>query len=233
MKIYDNIEQGTDEWLALRAGKITASEADAILTPLFAVRDSKGVESYLGRKLAEKWMGRPILDEKPSTMPMDVGEMLERENRGTFMLRTDLQIREVGFIETDDGLCGCSPDGLTSDDGGLEIKSPLIQTHCKYLLAGVVPPDYIVQVHFSMFVTGYSHWFFMSGRRLMPPLIIRVARDEKIISAIAKAVDSFRDKMDAGWKKLVELNLGEEPKRTPMPDSDYETELAYESQMPS
>ena len=211
MKIHETVIQGSQEWLDLRAGKITASEAEAILTPKFAPKESKAVDTYLGRKWAEKWQHAPIMDEDFYSAPVEWGKILETEAKPTFKLLKDIDLKNVGFIESDDGLCGCSPDGLTSDGGGLEIKSPLIQTHCRYLAAGVVPPDYIIQVNFSLFITGFSHWYFMSYRRLMPPLILRVERDEKIMSAIADAVDIFKAKLDAGWAKIIELNGGKEP----------------------
>ncbi len=224
MKIHETVEQGSDQWLKLRAGKITASEADAILTPKFAAKESKAVDTYLGRKWAEKWQGSPIMDEDFFSAPIEWGKILEHEAKPTFKLIKEIDVKNVGFIESDDGLCGCSPDGLTSDGGGLEIKSPLIQTHCKYLVAGVVPPDYIVQIHFSLYVSGLSHWYFMSYRRLMPSLILRVERDEKIISLISEAVASFKARFEAGWAKIIEQNGGKEPIRYSLSDLPPEGE---------
>lgn len=208
MKIH-TCAQGSDEWLALRAGKITASEADALLSPLFKRKESKAVDTYLGKKLAEKWLGTPLPNEEVFALPMEFGKILEIEARPTFKLLTDLPVTTVGLIETDDGLCACSPDGIVGGDAGLEIKSPAIQTHCKYLVAGVLPPEYAVQVHFSMFVTGFSRWYFMSYRRLMPPLLLEIKRDEAIQEAITDAVVGFAGKMQAGWKLLLDLNGGE------------------------
>ena len=211
MKIYENLEQGSQSWLDVRAGKITASESVAILTPKFAPKESKAVDTYLGRKWAEKWQHAPIMDDDFFSAPVEWGKILEIEAKPTFKLLNNLDLKNVGFIETDDGLCGASPDAIVSDGGGLEIKSPLIQTHCQYLAAGVVPEKYVVQVHFSLYVSGFSHWYFMSYRRMMPPLILRVERDEKIISQIAEAVASFRAKLDVGWEKIIKLNGGKDP----------------------
>src|SRR5208282_4714782 len=127
-------------------------------------------------------------------------------------------------------ICGASPDGLIGDDLGIEIKCPNASTHVKYLLAGKVPDDYIVQVHFSMFVTGFPRWIFMSYRRAMPPLILTVERDERIQGQIEEAVESFKSRMDTGWKTLVALNGGELPKPEPTVDevlaADAEAEAA-------
>ena len=90
--------------------------------------------------------------------------------------------------------------------------------HVKYLLADKVVDDYIVQCHFSMFVSGFPRWYFMSYRRLMPSLIVEVERDERIQKSIVEAVGMFSDKMQAGWKSLIDKNGGKEPVRQPTVD---------------
>jgi len=205
--------QHSDEWFRARAGMLTASKADAILTPLFKVKDGKAVDTLIAKCLAERWTGGPLPEDQINALPMEYGSILESEARPAYTLITGQEVREVGLITDDSGLCGASPDGLIGDDSGIEIKCPNASTHVKYLLAGKVPDDYIVQVHFSMFVTGYPRWVFMSYRRAMPPLIITVKRDEKIQTQITEAAEGFASKMDTGWKQLLELNGGNEPKR--------------------
>jgi hypothetical protein len=227
MKILD-CEQGGDQWFQHRAGKITASAADSLLTPKFKTRDGKGVETLLCKIIAEKWYGRPLDEEKFSSLPMEYGNLLEIEAKPMFRLITNLEIRTVGFIETDDGICGCSPDAI-GEDFGVEIKSPMPTNHVRYLLSGEMVEEYLAQVHFSLYVTGFSHWYFMSYRRLMPPLILRVERDEKIISLIAEAVAGFKAKLDAGWSKIIEQNGGKEPVRPPTVDEVLAQDRANES----
>lgn len=208
-----NCEQGSDEWLQLRAGVVTASEADALVSPTFKQRDSKGVESYLAKKLAEKWLGGPLPSDAIQTMPMEFGSILEQEARPFFTFATGKEVQTVGFITDEAGRCGCSPDGLLGDDAGLEIKCPAPNTHLRYLLDGVLPADYAVQVHFSMFITGRPQWVFMSYRRGMPPFILTVQRDDAIQATIKAAVDAFLKRLDESWAKLVALNGGQEPER--------------------
>ena len=212
MKIHNCI-QGSDEWLAARAGRLTASAAKSILTPLFKVKDGKAVDTLISRALSEKWLGRPLPDEDGFlSLPVEFGKILEIEAKPMFRLLTDLEISNVGFMESEDGFCGCSPDAAGCDFG-VEIKSPMMPNHVKYLLANKVPDDYIVQCHFSMFVSGFPRWYFMSYRRMMPSLIIAVERDEKIQESIAEAVALFAAKMQSGWKTLIEKNGGKEPER--------------------
>jgi hypothetical protein len=212
MKIHD-VKQGDEAWLKLRAEKLTASEASALLTPLFKVKDGKAVQTLVSRKLSERWLGTPLPDEDDfKSLPVEWGKILEIEAKPNFKLMTDLEIRNVGFMESDDGACGCSPDAV-GDGFGLEVKCPAMPNHVRYLLENEVPDAYKVQVHFSMYVSGFSRWYFMSYRQMMPPLILTVERDQKIQDQIAEAVESFKAKMDAGWARLVELNGGREPER--------------------
>jgi putative phage-type endonuclease len=212
MKIL-TMSQHSDEWFHARAGMLTASKADAILTPKFKVKDGNAVDTLIAKCLAEKWTGGPLPEDAINTLPMEYGSILEERARPAYTLLTGREVRPVGLITDDDGVCGASPDGLIGDDCGIEIKCPNASTHVKYLLAGEVPHDYLVQVHFSMFVTGFPSWVFMSYRHNMPPLILTVQRDDKIQAQIAEAAESFKSKMAAGWQTLVALNGGAEPER--------------------
>ncbi len=220
MKIHTNCQQGSIEWLMLRAGKVTASEMDRIVTPLGKIRTGEGPRTFMLEKLSERWLGAPLPNEA-STFAMEQGQILEEYARPAFELETGLKIKQVAFVETDDGFCGCSPDGIVEgQDIGLEIKSPGIVNHLRYLLDGILPFDYVLQVQGSMFVTGWSKWMFTSFRRGMPPLILTVIRDDKIQAAIASSVSLLREELNANWTMLCHLNGGPPPpprKFTPTP----------------
>src|ERR1700733_12389573 len=61
MKLHD-VQQGSVEWLNLRAGLPTASDFDALVSPLGKVRTGEGVKSFLAKKVAEAWQGGPLLE---------------------------------------------------------------------------------------------------------------------------------------------------------------------------
>lgn len=216
MKIHD-VQQGTDEWLALRAGRITASECGNLVTPLFKIRTGEMVQTYLAKKLAEKWIGRPLPEDDFNSVPTEFGSILEQFARPYFEMITGTPVSTCGFITTDDDLCGCSPDGIVNGNEGVEIKCPGHKKHTKNLLGGELPEDHIIQVQFSLFVTGWDVWHFMSYRHDMPPLVLKVERDEKAQSAIAQAVSEFSERMAEGWDLLVKKNGGRLPKLTPRP----------------
>lgn len=214
-------EQGSVEWMKARSGIPTASEFDQIVTPEFKLRTGQMPATYLAKKVSEAWLGGPL----PSfnVFDMDQGRILEEEAIPFFELEHDLQISRVGLVTTDDGRIGCSPDGLLGEDGGIEIKCPDVHTHVGYLLGGILPKDYAAQVHGAMFVTGRTHWTFMSYRRKFPPLVLTINRDEKIQGRIAEALDQFLEQFGRAVMRLQELNGGP-PLRSPTSNHDEKQE---------
>ena len=205
MKIHP-AAQGSTEWAQARAGIPTTSEFDSLVTPKFKIRDSAMSETYLAKKLAEAWLGGPLLSF--NTLDMDFGKILEDEAKPWYSLEFEVDIQSVGLVTTDDGKIGCSPDGLIGDDSGIEIKCPEAHTHVKYLLAGEVPEEYLAQVHGALYVTGRSSWRFLSYRRGFPKLVVQVNRDEKIIAVLDDALGLFLQKFEVGYQRLVDINGG-------------------------
>jgi hypothetical protein len=208
LKIY-NVQQSSVDWQILRSGKVTASELDALVTPLGKIKTGDGPRTYLMQKLAEAWLGGPL--PQLNIWDFDQGHILEEFARPAFALETGLEVSTVGFITTDDGRCGCSPDGLIGTDCGVEIKCPHVAKHLGYVLDGVTPKEYIIQVQASLFVTGFPRWYFYSFCRRMPSLIVEVKPNPEIQEAIGEAVGGFLIKLDEAMDKLTQLNGGEKP----------------------
>jgi hypothetical protein len=182
--------QGSDEWFRARKGRITASNADRILTP--GGKDSSQWDSYAIELVAE--CIRP--DETPAFIGnahTDRGNELEAEARALFAETMKLEVTEVGFITRSDGIVGCSPDGLIYRDGnpvaGVELKCPLAKNHLSYLVDGEIPKAYIPQVHFSMAITGLP-WYFLSYCPGMAPHIA-LAKPDAYTAKMKDAVDRF------------------------------------------
>jgi len=202
MKMH-NCEQGTIEWMTIRAGRVTASELDNLVTPIFKARTGDMVASYLYKKVAEAYRGRPLEDEDFSNWHTERGQTLEEDARRYYCFNFDhARLTNVGFIEHDSGRFGCSPDALVGDDCGLEIKAPMSKTHVRYLLEGELPKEYAHQVHGSMYATGFPRWQFMSYARGFPAFLITVERDEEIQAKIQEALDAFFIRFDAALEKL-------------------------------
>jgi len=211
MKVHRNIEQNSADWLILRSGKITASNADALVTATGKVSTGDGVKTFLMKVLAEAWIGGP-LPALQGIFDMEQGKMLEESAKPAFTLHTGIAIENVAFVEADDGRAGCSPDAGILDGeklvGAVEIKCPRMETHIRYLLDGTLPKDYVQQVQFSMFVTGLSKWHFFSYRWSFPNFHIVVERDPVFQDAFTKAVGDFNRSFDSAWSRLLEINGG-------------------------
>lgn len=208
MKIFD-CEQGTTEWALLRRGVITASEIGALVTPLFKARTGEGVETYLAEKLCEQLIG--WLPDEIFSYAIEQGHLNQTTALPWYNFAHDKEARVVGFCLSDCGKYGCSPDGLVSDEGGLEIKSPRPPMHMKTYLRQAVPDEYIPQIHFSMFVTGRPWWDFLSfSRQGLPNVLIRVQRDEAIIVKLKAALDPFLERLAREYDKLKSLGSEQE-----------------------
>lgn len=188
--IYVDVQQGTPEWMQARAGVITASEFDKILTPK-TMKPSSQVDDYVAKLAAEWYMGHPA-DTYQSAW-MGWGLAYEDEARKFYEMRRDIRTFRPGFIFMDEErLVGCSPDSM-----GLEIKCPSPATQVRYLLDGGLPAEYICQVQGLMYVTGAETWDFLSYHPELPEHLFTVERDPKwheaFEDALAVALVKLRD----------------------------------------
>lgn len=189
------IAQGHIDWFRLRIGKVTASELCNLLTPEFKLRTGETPRTFVYSKLAELWRGQPLIST--GSWQTEQGNIRQDEAIPFLALEKEWDIREGGFIETDDGRAGCSPDGLVGEDMGVEVKCPEPTNHVRYLVEGKLPPAYVTQVHGSLYVTGFPRWTFLSYNRGFPPLILEIERDEAIMAKIADAVDYFHSQLQS------------------------------------
>lgn len=125
------VEQGSQEWLNLRAGIPTASCFDKIVTPTGKL--SKSARGYMSWLLAERVLGMPILTKQ--SVAMIRGTQFEADAVSFYANLCEFKISTVGFVTTDDGRIGASPDRWAGESGQWEIKVPEIQTHMAYFIA--------------------------------------------------------------------------------------------------
>jgi hypothetical protein len=205
--ILHNVTQGSPEWLSLRAGIPTASCFEKILTP--GGEPSKQATAYLYKLVAERIIGRPI-DTFTGTPWTERGTQFEAEAVAYYETMRDLDTVKVGFVTNDAGTVGASPDRLVGDEGVLEIKVPAPHTHVGYLLSRAVEKDHKVQVQGQLWVAE-RQWcdvlaYSPDG---LPPIIIRVERDDEYIRKLAAVVGEFASKVEEAVAGL-RMNRGEE-----------------------
>lgn len=187
MEIYNDIEQGTPEWFAVRAGIPTASCFKDIL--------SKGAgktrRTYMLKLLGERLTGE--LQEPFTNAHMERGKAMEAEARTMYEFQTDLSAEEVGFIRN--GEKGCSPDSLIGESGMLEIKTKLPHLQLDVLDKGKLPSDHVAQIQGQLWVAEREWCDFVSYWPKLPLFVYRVTRDEEYIKTLADAVDSFNEEL--------------------------------------
>lgn len=197
MIIAEKLEQQSEEWFQIRKGRATASEFKNILTPTGLL--SKSSQKYIQKLVRECVCDDPM--QFIGNKYTEWGNETEAEAREVFSEIMNLEVVEVGFINrADSAPIGCSPDGLIVGNrniaipncyiGGLEIKCPQVDKHVEYLLEGVLPDEYKLQVHGSMAVTGLPFWYFMSYFPGLKPLILKIERDE-FTDKVTDALNDF------------------------------------------
>lgn len=213
MIIHCEYEQGSEAWMRARAEVPTASEFHHLVTPKGKIKNGEAAKTYLAEKLAQKWLGGPL--QGGGSWATEQGTIREQDAIPGYTFDTGVVVERVAFVTTDDGRVGCSPDGLIGETSGIEVKCPQPQTHVKYLLAGVVPDDYVLQVQGSLWVTQRPTWVFLSFCPKFPSLTLTVEPDLDIQESISEALALFLTKFQSGWERLCELNGGPPPPKPP------------------
>jgi YqaJ-like viral recombinase domain len=190
--IVHDCKQGTTEWLALRAGIPTASAFERILTK--SGKPSTQAEKYLYRLLAERIMGRPVVEHV--SFWMQRGSRMEAEAVAYYESSRELDTIPIGFVTNDARTIGASPDRFVGDEGLLEIKVPAEHTHVSYLLNQSVDSEYYPQVQGQLWITERKWLDILSYPPDMPPALIRVERDEEFIRRLSAAVTAFSGQLE-------------------------------------
>ena len=194
LTIFETLEQSSREWLQARAGILTASTVGRLITPR-TVKPSANdsARGLCATLIAERITGH-VEPVSPSRM-MARGTLLEPEARRIYAAQTGQDVDEVGFarLDTDTYTLGSSPDGLVSDDGGIEIKSPSAKVHVATVLSGAIPDYNRAQVQAFLHVTGREWCDFISYYPGQPLCIIRDFPDQRWQTAIVSAAEQFEE----------------------------------------
>lgn len=200
MKIHHYPQLSPDWWEAHR-GKITGSAMNRILTPAKR-KPSEQQKGLIYELIGQIMSPYPMGDgDGYVSKAMREGIMREPEARSWYALECNLEVQRVGFIESDCGRYGCSPDGLVGEEGGLELKCPTPPVHAEYLIEGTLPLAYMGQVHGSLIVTKRPWWDFVSYCHGMDPFRLRVTRDS-FTDALEAELENFWVKLQAALEKV-------------------------------
>ena len=197
-----NVAQGEAEWQKLKLGVISASNISKVLA-------KKGTETRNGYMM--ELIGQIATREfdEINAKALEWGKINEVAARAAFEFESGNTVEQVGFIYNLDKRVGCSPDGiLKGKNEGLEIKCPITaKVHADFLANDKVKPEYINQVQFSMFVTGYEAWHFCSFHSKFKTNMIKIRtfeRDAELMERFANELGEFINEMD---EKLAKIGI--------------------------
>lgn len=184
------LDQGSEEWLTARRGKITGSRFKDARDKLKGGQPSKACLGY-AMDIARERIGGSA-PPKFQNAAMRTGTEQEPFARAMYEARTGHMVDEAGFYLSDDAVFGLSPDGLIDDDGVLEIKT---MVSSDTLFTAVAEGD------LSAYMDQCLGYLWLLGRQWVdlvlwcPDLnhmaIHRITRDEEAIEAMETDLISF------------------------------------------
>lgn len=208
MKIYADVVQGSEAWHRLRLGIPTASNFQKIVTKKKAGL-SKQATDYALRLVAERLLNMTAAETFDQLPWLERGREYEPMAVKQYEFQHDARTIAVGFITTDDGSMGCSPDRLVLGDKrhALEIKCPSQHVHLGYALRAfadkaalarfpalkAAEDDYRPQVQGQILVAELERVDLYSYHPQCPPALIRTERDDKYIAKLSAALREFSD----------------------------------------
>ena len=207
--IFHDIAQNSDEWFALRLGKLTASSMGKILANYGNAFGAPAKQLAINIA-CEQLTGRAGFSASYSNIHMDRGSAQEGDGRRLYEEQTFTDVTNGGFFEN--GFLGCSPDGLV-DNGLIEIKSVIAHVHYANIKRNDFDPAYKWQKYFNLMFTGRDWIDFVSYCADFPEetqlFIHRKYKEEcsEQFEMLNKRVSEFKALVEES-KKLIRGNHG-------------------------
>lgn len=211
-KLYWDIEQGSVQWHKLHTTVPTASRFSDIITP------TKMEMSASRKKYACQIVAARLLNWQPESLDkikhIEDGRRNEPFAVAQLELIRGVETKKIGFITTDDGKLGASPDRvvMSGDSVGItvECKCPTIPVQFEYLLAQrlaeMKPASketevYRCQRQGQLLIGEAEEAIFYSYNERMPACYVRSYRDDEFIKKLHRALRQFDEELE----ELTEL----------------------------
>lgn len=208
----EQIDQRTEQWANIRYGRFTGSEFWKLTVEPKSKKDKEaGVWSataltYIMERLQERMMQAPLPGF--SSAATDWGNENESLAISRYEEITGNKVRKVGFVTYGEN-AGCSPDGLVSFDGIIEVKCP----YKNYLSVVYENPadnrEHYCQIQFELMTTGRK-WcdYIVFDPRMEKPfdiVIRRILRDEQKIAELEKCLLRGEITLNELYRRLAAL----------------------------
>lgn len=208
-EFVDDVEQGSDEWFALRLGIPTASCFSMVVRD----SDAKTRARYMRLLAGEILTGKPsegarIAGQKIATAAMERGKEMEGRALQRYSQSRFEELERVGFVRRrlpSGRYAGCSPDALFDKRRrAVEVKTMQPDLMIERLENGAaMPAEHRWQVYGTMFVADLEDVdlvVYYDGMPVMPRFTVR--RDEKVVREISDAIEVFDHELDKLVKRI-------------------------------
>ena len=198
--IVHDVQQGGSKWLSLRAGIPSASQFSRIITP--SGGKSKSWEPYLYELLGERIQRHPAI-EAPSLWWANRGKELEPQAIQFYELTRGVETSPIGFITSDDGRRGASPDRRVVGVNGIcEFKCQKESLHMMFLMqSGLAYEEHRIQVQGQLNVCKDMEWDdLVSYHPELPVSIARCVREPEFQAKLDSLLTKFSDELDEKWE---------------------------------
>jgi hypothetical protein len=206
MNVIHQVEQDTEAWRTLRLGIPTASQFHRIITP--QGKPSAQATAYRSQLIAERLFGQPFGKDLSRIEHVVAGKSNQPHAAAQFEALEGVQLQEVGFITSEDGRIGCSPDRLILGNRreAVEIKCPTIPVHVGYLLDGP-GTDYRAQVQGQILIGGFEAVHFYAWNERCPAVHMIFRPDLPYLKLLAQALADFCAMLDADEARCRSLGV--------------------------
>lgn len=166
---HPEVQQGTPEWHALKAGHWSSSEAAIIM----GGPETKGIDGLIKRIAWERVNGPPE-EERYKSKAMERGHLVEPAARDWYAFREFVVIEQMGFVQHASlPWVGWSPDGLhLGRRRGIEAKSPLHAAYMDTLRHRKVPACYLWQCRWACWVGQLEAIDFVAYHPTMGGIVV-------------------------------------------------------------
>lgn len=190
---HPDLEQGTESWLEVRRGMVTASVVGQLLTATGRPASNDTSRRLTLSLVAERITGyiEPVW-VSDDMLRGQLDEPLAREMYAEHCADGE-PVAETGFMVRDDlgWSLGFSPDGLVGEFGLIEVKSRRQKKHVQTVLSGEVPAENMAQIQAGLWVSGREWCDYISYSGGMSLWVKRVYPDPKWAESIVDAVSAF------------------------------------------
>lgn len=187
-------QQGSEAWFNIKLGVISASNASKVV----AGKATATRATYMHTLCAQVLTG---LHAEFSSAACDWGKDSEDAARASYEVMNNCKLTELPFIFKDSTFrTGCSPDAISENGRGVEIKCPANSAnHMAFIATDKIKPEWNHQVQFTMWILGLDSWDFCSFDRRFKTkqlAIKTIARDSEMHKKMDDLIPAFIMDMD-------------------------------------